>query len=118
MSIEQPVSPFVQNFADVEDVITAYKAPADALEGAVIHLAWYGYGDYCGGSLIVFEKDGKLWEVNGSHCSCNGLEECGWSPEETSWEALDMRQLSSYEGVESAGEILQKVVEAHLGKAN
>jgi hypothetical protein len=36
---------------------------------------------------VIFEKDGKLWEVNGSHCSCYGLEG-QWQPEETTWEAI------------------------------
>lgn len=115
-SLEQPVSAFVENFSDVESVIGAYEAPANSLDNAVVHLAWYGYGSYCGSSLVVFEKDGKLYEVNGSHCSCNGLEG-QWEPEETSWDALAMRNLSSEcDGIEAAGEILQAVVEAHLGK--
>lgn len=105
---------FIQNFTSVEDVIREYAAPADALKGATVHLAWYGYGDYCGSSLVVFEKDGKLFEVNGSHCSCNGLED-QWSPEETLWEALAMRDLSGEE--ESSNEAqaeLQRLVKEHL----
>jgi hypothetical protein len=38
---------------------------------------------------IIFERDGKLWEVKTSHCSCNGFEDA-WAPEETSWEQLKM----------------------------
>jgi hypothetical protein len=85
---------YIKVFKSKADVIEEYKAPADALDGAVVLLAWYGYGDYCGESLVVFKKDGKLWEVNGSHCSCMGLEE-QWKPEETSWEALKMRKLDT-----------------------
>lgn len=55
-----------------------------------ILLASYDNEDYSGSAFVLFLRDGKLFEVNGSHCSCNGLEEC-WHPEETSWEALKMR---------------------------
>jgi hypothetical protein len=83
---------YLTNFKSIEDVIENYQAPADALEGATVYLAWYGYGSYDGSSLVIFEKDGKLYEVNGSHCSCYGLE-TQWKPEETTWEALGMRKL-------------------------
>jgi hypothetical protein len=53
-----------------------------------ILLAYYDYEDYSGSAFVLFKKDGKLYEVNGSHCSCYGLEECGWDPEETSKEIL------------------------------
>ncbi len=86
---------YVQEFSDNEDIISNYAAPADALEGATVYLAWYGYGSYDGQSLVVFEKNGILYEVNGSHCSCNGLEH-QWKPEETSWEALAMRDMGNY----------------------
>jgi len=53
------------------------------MENCKILLAWYGYGDYDGSAFVLFERDGKLYEVNGSHCSCYGLED-QWVPEETS----------------------------------
>jgi|SRR6185437_2097865 len=81
---------YVENFASPEDIISNYRAPADALEGAEVLLAWYGYGNYDGSSLVVFRRDGKLYEVNGGHCSCYGLEG-QWDPEETSLEALEKR---------------------------
>src|SRR5206468_12825659 len=86
---------YVQNFKNNEDIISEYAAPHDALDGATIHLAWYGYGCYCGESLVVYEQNGKLYEVNGNHCSCSGLEG-QWNPEETSWAALAKRQLDNY----------------------
>lgn len=104
---------YIANFKDIEDVIREYHAPADALTGANVLLAWYGYGDYDGSSFVLFEKDGKLFEVNGSHCSCNGLED-QWEPEETSWEALAIRDLSYGDGCQEANEELQKLVKQHL----
>lgn len=88
------MSEYLTNFSNKEDVIQAYEAPEDALDNAVVYLAWYGYGSYSGSSLVVFEKNGKLYEVNGDHCSCFGLEG-QWHPEETSWTALKMRKFFS-----------------------
>lgn len=104
---------YVENFSSVEDIISSYggKSQQD-LDGALIHLAWYGYGSYSGSSLVIYEKDGRLFEVNGGHCSCNGLED-QWSPEETTIEALAMRDLSGdseYDGSNEAHEILQAFV--------
>lgn len=80
-------NPYVGLFGCAEDVISNYGAPADALDGATVHVAQYEYEDYSGSSFVLFEKAGKLYEVNGSHCSCDGLEG-QWSPEETTWGAL------------------------------
>ena len=42
---------------------------------------------------MLFRKDGKLYEVNGSHCSCYALEG-QWEPEETTVEALRHRVIN------------------------
>lgn len=55
-------------------------------EGEIL-LAWYGNGSYEGSAFVVFRNDGKLYEVNGGHCSCYGLEG-QWSPEECTVESL------------------------------
>lgn len=83
---------YLNGFQDSADVLAQYEAPADALDGAKVLFAWYEYANYEGSSLVVFEKDGELWEVNGGHCSCNGLEG-QWSPEKTSVEALQKREI-------------------------
>lgn len=57
---------------------------------AEILLASYGTPSYEGYAFVLFRRDGKLWEVNGSHCSCYGLEG-QWDPEEVSVEALRYR---------------------------
>ncbi len=59
-------------------------------KGAEILLASYGTPSYEGYAFVLFRRDGKLWEVNGSHCSCYGLEG-QWEPEETTVEALRHR---------------------------
>ena|SRR5690554_3939768 len=60
-------------------------------EGYNILFATYSYENYYGDAFVLCEKDGKLYEVHGSHCSCYGLEG-QWEPEETTLEALK-RQL-------------------------
>lgn len=57
------------------------------LEGCSIIYAEYENEYYEGSAFVIFEKDGKVFEVNGSHCSCYGLEG-QWEPEETTVEAL------------------------------
>lgn len=39
-----------------------------------ILFASYGQDNYSGDAFVLFEEDGKLYEVNGGHCSCYGLE--------------------------------------------
>jgi hypothetical protein len=52
----------------------------------------YLYADYSGYALTVFRgHDGKLYECNGCHCSCYGLEG-QWDPEETTPEAIATRR--------------------------
>jgi len=74
---------FLGNFGNEKDVKHNFDVKDNSLNDAFILLAWYGYGDYDGSAFVLFERGGKLYEVNGGHCSCNGLEG-QWSPEETS----------------------------------
>lgn len=103
------MSTYIDIFENNEDILKAYDAPSDALDGATVLLAWYSYEAYSGYSFVLYEKDGKLWEVNGSHCSCHGLEG-QWDPERASWKALSTRLLDNCE----AQAQLQALVRAHL----
>lgn len=78
------------DFTDANSVFDTYAAPVEWREGVTFIYADYETYDYEGHSFVVFMKNGKLYEVNGSHCSCNGLEDC-WQPEETSFAALMFR---------------------------
>jgi hypothetical protein len=81
-------------------------------EGVNILFASYGTDNYSGDAFVLFEKDGKLFEVNGGHCSCYGLEE-QFEPEETTLEAIEMRLtkgtmgVDDYSGNEFANELKQ-----------
>jgi hypothetical protein len=102
---------YVGSFKDYEDTINSFRPyrwgsddpevplVLEPAENEVIYAA-YNIDGYEGSAILIFMKDGKLYEVNGSHCSCNGLEEC-WRPEETSWEALKIRQ-----GWEGLGDVV------------
>lgn len=59
-------------------------------KGAEILLASYGTPSYEGYAFVLFRRDGKLFEVNGSHCSCYGLEG-QWDPEEVTADELRHR---------------------------
>jgi hypothetical protein len=63
-----------------------------------ILFASYEYGGCEGDSLVVFERDGKLYFNSGSHCSCYGLEG-QWQPEEVIPEQL-AKMTPPYEGHE------------------
>lgn len=65
-----------------------------------ILFASYGTDNYSGDAFVLFEKDGKLYEVNGSHCSCYGLEG-QFEPEETTLEAIEMRLTKGTMGVDN-----------------
>lgn len=102
---------YIDLFIDNDSIIDAYRAPEDALKDATVYLAWYEYRDYSGYSWVVFEKDGILYEVNGSHCSCYGLEG-QWEPEVTTWAAIAWR--GSYASVDDEiGMEIQKLVKEH-----
>jgi hypothetical protein len=73
-----------------QDIANNFSIDVESLENCNIVFAAYTYEDYSGSALVLYEEDGKLYEVNGSHCSCYGLEG-QWSPEETTLEALRMR---------------------------
>ena len=57
------------------------------LDGANVLLASYGTPSYEGDAFVLFEQGGELYEVNASHCSCDGLEG-QWGPEKPSVAAL------------------------------
>lgn len=59
-------------------------------EGVKVLFAYYSYENYSGYAWVLFEKNGKLYETSGSHCSCYGLEG-QWSEEEVDLVELEHR---------------------------
>lgn len=78
---------FDGNFDDEQDVIGAFEIDEKELRSAFILYATYESEGYEGSAFVLFERNGQLYEVHGSHCSCMGLEG-QWEPEETSADAL------------------------------
>lgn len=89
-------------FNNNDDIIREFAISPEQLDGVEILYAYYSYWDYSGDTHVIFRKDGKLYEVNGGHCSCYGLED-QWKPEETTVKALLFRPNVAKE----AKEILQ-----------
>lgn len=79
---------FLHFFENKEEVFKEFKA--QDTEKINILFASYGCANYQGDAFVLFEKDGNLFEVNGGHCSCYGLED-QWSPEETNLKVLKFR---------------------------
>lgn len=65
-----------------------------------ILFASYGTGNYSGNAWVLFEQDGELFEINGSHCSCYGLE-WQWEPERVSLKELEHRLLNGSFGADN-----------------
>lgn len=80
------------SFGSLDEVIHAFSLESSDLDGVEILYAEYERDDggYEGYAFVLFKKDGLLYEVNASHCSCNGLEE-QWQPSLTTVDALLMR---------------------------
>lgn len=76
------------------------KGALDKHKDEKILFATYTYACYSGDAWVLFEKGGNLFEVNGSHCSCYGLED-QWAPEEVSLKQLENRLTKGTFGTDS-----------------
>ncbi|WP_449600335.1 hypothetical protein [Paenibacillus sp. Marseille-Q9583] len=85
-SVEDMYEDFEEDWGD------SPRHPITDKEDIEVILASYTNENYEGEAFVLFRRksDGKLYEVNGSHCSCYGLEG-QWNPEETTVEALEHR---------------------------
>lgn len=62
-------------------------------ENINILFASYGNDNYSGDAWVLFEEDGNLFEVNGGHCSCYGLEG-QWEKENVVLKELENRLIN------------------------
>jgi hypothetical protein len=81
---------YIGMFDKKEDVFDEFDCSAGERYSSEILFAAYDEGDYCGSAFVLIHIDGKLYEVNGDHFSCYGLEG-QWDPEETSIKVLKHR---------------------------
>lgn len=85
----------------------------DELKDANLLVSYYELGSYEGEAFVLYEKDGELYEVNGSHCSCYGLEN-QWEPTRTTWKALAMRNFYSLNGDEERYPVLIALIQSNV----
>lgn len=83
---------------DQDVLIRMFEISEATLAGCDILFAAYENGGYDGSAFVLFRKDGQLFEVHGSHCSCHGLED-QWVPEEVTEEALRRRMETATYGI-------------------
>lgn len=75
----------------VNDVNRDFDSRGDEiLDDSEVLFASYEDEDYSGHAVVLFERNGTLMEVGGSHCSCYGLEG-QFAPGQVTWEALALR---------------------------
>lgn len=82
--------PEFSGFSDLDDVAQQFETN---LDGIIPLWCAYESESYEGSAACWFEKDGQLMYVDGSHCSCHGLE--GQWSEETYF-PVQFDKLSSY----------------------
>lgn len=100
-----------------------YGKPSDAdreklaseLESFRILIAYESVGSWgCdSSSFFLLEKDGKLFENHGGHCSCYGFEG-QWAPEETSKESLLKRQFWGMGGYDNESEANTAAIRSYI----
>jgi hypothetical protein len=87
---EEHVTKWDKGNTPIKQLMNDFEIEQSVLDDVYIIVATYLYEDYCGDAFVLFEKNGKLYEVNGSHCSCYGLEG-QWKPEEANLDELKNR---------------------------
>jgi hypothetical protein len=84
---------------------------------AEVLVAIYEYEDYSGSAYMLFKRDGKIFEVEGGHCSCYGLED-QWEPAETTWKTLEMKDFYHKYADGGFEERLKALIAKHIKKPN
>lgn len=109
---------YLHDWSDIksqDEILESFSGTMDdtvmkdgAKDGVHILFASYTYEDYSGNAFVLFEKDGQLYEVNGSHCSCWGLTEGQWEPEMVNLEELNHRLIEGTFGQTEFADELRK----------
>lgn len=93
-------------FKSMDDVVSNFET--DIEDNIHVHLAHYDVDGYDGSAFVLIENTdtGKLYEIHGSHCSCNGLEG-QWEPEEVCPTILYHRYKGTHNSDEYAKTVLR-----------
>lgn len=103
---------YLDGFESKEDIIREFKLEPNILDDCEIIVACYDLSEaYSGDAFVLYKTNGVYYEVNDSHCSCNGLEY--WEPEAVTEAQLKIRYDSKY----SYGAFMfsKKVLKEHFG---
>ena len=73
-----------------DDLLGRFGITSHDLDQYLVLFASYQVDGYDGRAWILLLKNGILYEANGSHCSCYGLED-QWAPEKASLIELKRR---------------------------
>ena len=68
---QKPV--FLNDWNSKEQVLADFDVKEKQADANIL-FASYTAANYSGDAWVLSEKDGELWETNGGHCSCYGLE--------------------------------------------
>lgn len=82
---QEPV--FLNDWSSKEGVAGDFE---EDISDCNVLFASYSHANYSGDAWVLLEKKGRLYEVNGGHCSCNGLEG-QWALEVTTLRAIAYR---------------------------
>ena len=125
---------YLHSWNDKDDLITSFgkisapKSYWDAFDteeelmakdrNVNILFASYSIDNYVGDAFVLLEKNGNLYEVNGSHSSWSGLED-QFDPEITTLEALEHRLVHGKMGAEGVhGHHYASELKEFLGVSN
>lgn len=97
---------YLNGFTSLQSVASEFSVELDLREVTILY-ADYECGNYEGWAFVLFEQDGKLYEVNGSHCSCYGLEG-QWEPDEVLVKELIKRKANE-EAIVEILTLIQKI---------
>jgi len=75
---------------DTSTLKKAFALDTRTIDSIEILLASYTRDALCGEAFVLFKQDGRLYEVNASHDSSDGMHD-QWDPEETLLAALRYR---------------------------
>jgi hypothetical protein len=71
------------NFENWKDVVSSFSPDdLDRPEPSEVYYASYDIDGYEGWAVVLWRDKRKYYFLNGSHCSCYGLEEAGFHPDE------------------------------------
>lgn len=99
------MSIYLDQFTDKEDVYEHFEVDPNDWKNYEVVLAYYGQESYEGTAYVLLFNtiNGLFYEVNGGHCSCNGLEG-QFEPTEVTFEELNHRVTEGTFGTEGWGD--------------